>query len=80
MAMGGAVLPVKKYDSGGMWPPGTFGYNGTGKTETVRTAEQESRLGGPLQVRVFIGQRELTDIVRVEIDEKNRQAANSFNL
>lgn len=80
MAMGGAVLPVKKYDTGGMWPPGTFGYNGTGKPEVVRTAEQEARLGGPLQVRVFIGQRELTDIVRVEIDEKNRQAANSFNL
>ena len=80
MSLGGAVLPVKKYDTGGMWPPGTFGYNGTGKAEVVRTAEQEARLGGPLQVRVFIGQRELTDIVRVEIDEKNRQAANSFNL
>jgi hypothetical protein len=77
------VLGIKTFDTGllaGGWAPGTLAYNGTSKHETVRTAEQEARLGSPLQVRVFIGQRELTDIVRVEIDEKNRQAANSFNL
>ena len=77
------ALGVKTFDTGlraGGWEPGTLAYNGTGKTETVRTAEQESRLGGPLNVRVFIGSKELTDIVRVEMDEKNRQAANSFNL
>ena len=80
MSLGGAVLPVKKYDTGGPWPPGTFGYNGTGKTETVRTAEQESSLGGPLNVRVFIGDQELRGMVRVEVDDKFRDDANSFGL
>lgn len=33
------------YDGGGGLPPGyTLAYNGTGRTETIRTAEQESSL------------------------------------
>jgi hypothetical protein len=64
LAAGGRYRP---YDSGGLLMPGlTMAYNGTGKAETVRTAEQEAALGGGVNVRVFIGERELTDIVRVE--------------
>jgi acid phosphatase family membrane protein YuiD len=43
MKMGGRVL-VR--DQGGPLPHGMFAYNGSGKTETVRTAEQERALGG----------------------------------
>lgn len=32
------------YDQGGKWPSGTVGYNNSGKTETVRTHEQELAL------------------------------------
>jgi hypothetical protein len=74
------ALGVPKYDTGGPWPPGTLGFNGTGKTETVRTAEQEAKLGGPVNVRVFIGDQELRGLVRVEVDDKFRDDANSFNL
>lgn len=36
------------YDQGGILPPGfTMAYNGTGKSETIRTAEQEAALSGP---------------------------------
>jgi hypothetical protein len=64
LAAGGGYKP---YDSGGLLEPGyTLAYNGTGKAETVRTAGQEAALQQPVQVRVFIGERELTDIVRVE--------------
>ena len=42
-AQAGAL--VAKYDTGGSLPPGlTLAYNGTGKNETVRTAEQEAAL------------------------------------
>ena len=46
-------------DSGGLLQPGyTLAYNGTGKPETVRTAEQEAGIGRPISVRVFIGDRD----------------------
>lgn len=42
MAAGGAVKPLV-FDAGGMLPPGpSFVYNGTGKSETVRTAAQDA--------------------------------------
>ena len=54
------------YDGGGLLPPGlTFAYNGTGLNEQVLTA---GRAAPAVNVRVFIGDRELTDIVRVETD------------
>ena len=74
------ALGIRKYDTGGPWPPGTFGYNGTGKTETVRTAEQEAAIGGPLQVRVFIGNEEFRGYIRTEVDEANADLARSFNI
>lgn len=49
MAGGGLVpkLPIRAYDSGGDLPPGlTLAVNGTGRTETVRTHEQERSLSG----------------------------------
>lgn len=45
------------YDNGGGLKPGwTMAYNGTGKTETIRTAEQESALGGDITVIAQFGE------------------------
>jgi phage-related protein len=77
------ALGVQKFDTGlraGGWAPGTLAYNGTGKTETVRTAEQEAAVGRPMQIRVFIGDREISEIARVEVDEAFRDMATSFNI
>lgn len=42
-------LRMQQYDSGGLLQPGyTLAYNGTGKPETIRTAEQEAALRGGL--------------------------------
>jgi hypothetical protein len=49
----GGVLGAGVYDRGGLLPPGlTLAYNGTGKPERIRTAEQEAALRGPAQ---FVG-------------------------
>jgi hypothetical protein len=63
------ALGVGVYDGGGKWPSGTLGYNGTGKNETVRTAEQEAALRRPLIVEnhIEIG-GEVVRVVRTEID------------
>jgi len=77
------ALGVQKFDTGlkaGGWAPGTLAYNGTGKTETVRTAEQEAAVGRPMQIRVFIGDREISEIARVEVDEAFRDMATSYNI
>ncbi|MCX4825122.1 peptidoglycan DD-metalloendopeptidase family protein [Streptomyces sp. NBC_01142] len=67
------------YDEGGMLPTGlSLVANGTGKPEPVFTSSQWDTLrasagrgGGPTQVhadvRVYVGDREITDIVRTEI-------------
>lgn len=48
MAKGGQV---RKYDTGGTLPPGfTMAYNGTGRNETIRTANQEAALTGPVRL------------------------------
>lgn len=42
---------VRKYDTGGTLPPGyTMAFNGTGKNETIRTAEQEKNLNAPVRI------------------------------
>jgi hypothetical protein len=47
VAMAGGGLVPRAYDTGGALAPGlTLAYNGTGKNETVRTAEQEKALTG----------------------------------
>jgi hypothetical protein len=62
--------PVEReYDGGGWLDPGyTLAYNGTGQRERVLTNEQYAGAAQPMSVRVFIGDRELTDIVDVRID------------
>lgn len=50
MAGGGLVpnVPMKRYDTGGPLEPGlTLAMNGTGRTETVRTATQEKNVNEP---------------------------------
>jgi len=40
---GGAVQPsIGVFDKGGAWPDGMWGYNGSGKTEFVRTHDEET--------------------------------------
>jgi hypothetical protein len=52
------------YDGGGYLMPGvTMAYNGTGKPERIRTAEQESALGGPTQVTLQLDRDAVTDLL-----------------
>lgn len=49
IAMGGgglvdALLDARSFDTGGLWQPNTFGFNGSGGVETVRNQRQEGRL------------------------------------
>ena len=87
-AMGGRVTP-HWYDDGGMIPPGlSLVANGTGKPEPVFTDGQWSDIrsakggGGTAQihadVRVFVGDREITDIVRTEINTYDKAIADSM--
>jgi hypothetical protein len=49
-AQGGPVK-ARKYDTGGVLPPGyTMAFNGTGKNETIRTSEQEKNLQAPMRI------------------------------
>ncbi|MGW1268200.1 transglycosylase SLT domain-containing protein, partial [Streptomyces sp. NPDC002491] len=84
-----ANLPPMGYDSGGWLPPGyTSVYNGTGKPEAIFTSEQFADIraakggGGPTtvhaDVRVFVGDREITDIVRTEINTYDTDAATAL--
>lgn len=76
------------YDSGGWMPAGSsVAVNGTRKPEAVLTARQwdamESlaRQGAePPQVRVFIGDRELTDLVRVQVHDYDHRVARATRL
>lgn len=70
------------YDSGGWLEPGyTLAYNGTGKRERVLTAEQAAGVGQTsVAVRVFLGDRELTDLVRVELDSTLAGRATSATI
>jgi phage-related protein len=75
------------YDNGGYLPTGTsLVYNHTGHPEPVFTSQQfadiranAERGGGPstvnADVRVFVGDREITDIVRTEIDVHDANTA-----
>ena len=62
---------VSLFDDGGWLQPGQFAFNGLSKPEPVFTPGQWSKLGasgpGDVEVRVFIGDRELTDIVDTQI-------------
>ncbi|MEV5319162.1 peptidoglycan DD-metalloendopeptidase family protein [Streptomyces sp. NPDC052687] len=77
------------YDDGGYLEPGlNLVANGTGRPEPVFTDGQWSDIraaksGGAAtlqaDVRVFVGDRELTDIVRTEIDVYDSDAATALN-
>jgi hypothetical protein len=78
------------YDDGGYLPPGgTMAMNHTGRPEPVFTAAQWDTLRanvgnrGPstvnADVRVFVGDREITDIVRTEIDVYDAAVTNELN-
>lgn len=77
------------YDDGGMIPPGlSLVANGTGKPEPVFTSGQWSDIraakgGGTstihADVRVFVGDREITDIVRTEINTYDSEIATDLD-
>ncbi|GGW80864.1 hypothetical protein [Streptomyces griseoloalbus] len=63
-----------KYDNGGMLQPGfNLAYNGTGRPEPVLTGSQFNALArgsqqlGDLQVNVYVGDQQITDIARAEV-------------
>ncbi|WP_026058294.1 peptidoglycan DD-metalloendopeptidase family protein [Streptomyces sp. SS] len=77
------------YDDGGYLPPGlNLVANGTGKPEPVFTSAQWETLranagrgGTPniiVESRTFLGDRELTDIVRTEIDIRDADTARAL--
>ncbi|AKZ59158.1 Metalloendopeptidase-like membrane protein [Streptomyces ambofaciens ATCC 23877] len=78
------------YDDGGYLQPGlSLVANGTGRPEPVFTGSQWADIraaksgGGPATVnaavRVFVGDREITDIVRTEIDTYDSATATDLN-
>ncbi|MFI5795156.1 peptidoglycan DD-metalloendopeptidase family protein [Streptomyces sp. NPDC051677] len=77
------------YDDGGYLPPGlSLVANGTGSPEPVFTGSQwndirASKSSGPTtvhaDVRVFVGDREITDIVRTEINTYDAEVATDLN-
>ncbi|WP_394434768.1 NlpC/P60 family protein [Streptomyces sp. SGAir0957] len=63
-----------KYDRGGFLQPGfNLAYNGTGRPEPVLTGSQFNSMAsrqesiGDVSVKVFVGDREITDIARTEV-------------
>ncbi|MGW2950781.1 aggregation-promoting factor C-terminal-like domain-containing protein [Streptomyces eurythermus] len=80
------------YDDGGYLPPGlSLVANGTGRPEPVFTSQQFADIraakggggGGPTtiqaDVHVFVGDREITDIVRTEITTYDSDVATDLN-
>ncbi|MEU6768626.1 phage tail tape measure protein [Streptomyces sp. NPDC046853] len=72
--------PAKKYDTGGWLQPGlTATVNATGQPEAVLTASQWRVAAGALagggigdlNVSVYVGDREITDIARTEVHRSN---------
>ena len=68
------------FDSGGYLPEGlSLAYNGTGRPEPVFTTQQANALTsravtpglGDLDVYVYVGDREITDIARAEVRASN---------
>ncbi|MFB7114043.1 peptidoglycan DD-metalloendopeptidase family protein [Streptomyces sp. NPDC056291] len=76
------------YDNGGYLPPGlNLVANGTGKPEPVFTSQQWATLsaakGGATElhadVRVYVGDREITDIVDTRIELREESTASAIN-
>lgn len=63
-----ASVPVASYDSGGALPPWlSVAYNGT------RAPPEPVGGIGDVSVQVFVGDREITDIVDVRLDDRARR-------
>ncbi|MFJ8599973.1 transglycosylase SLT domain-containing protein [Streptomyces shenzhenensis] len=86
-AEGGRIVPTW-FDDGGHLPPGlSLVANGTGKPEPVFTGSQWSDIraskGGTTtllaDVRVFVGDREITDIVDTRIELHDEATASDIN-
>lgn len=59
-------LPFRKFDKGGFLPTGvSIAYNGTGAPEPVGSM-------GDINIQVFVGQREITDIIDVRMNGRSR--------
>jgi hypothetical protein len=67
-------MGIRTFDGGGQWRSGTLGVNLSGKTETVRTAEQERALARPITIPIYIGD-EVVRVVRGEIGSDGEFAA-----
>ncbi len=64
----------RPFDQGGIWKSGTAGVNLSGRDELVLSPSQtEAYLGGGQipSIRIWVGDREITDIVKVEIDRSD---------
>lgn len=62
----GTRAHLATYDDGGLLQPGyTLAYNGTGQTETIRTAGQEAALAPQVDVKVYLDGEEWRGIAQV---------------
>ncbi|WP_442803665.1 hypothetical protein OG411_30080 [Streptomyces pseudogriseolus] len=75
-----------KYDNGGMLQPGfNLAYNGTGRPEPVLTGAQFNALArggqqvGDLQVTVYVGDQQITDIARAEVRTAQGELIQTLN-
>ncbi|MBV9871845.1 MAG: phage tail tape measure protein [Frankiaceae bacterium] len=63
------------FDSGGVWPSGTLGINLSGHDElVVPHGKWQTSAPSSIDVKVYVGDREITDIVRVELNTRDRDA------
>jgi hypothetical protein len=69
------------YDDGGWLKPGyTMAYNGTGKAERIRTAEQEAALsGGPVAISLQLDGPAVTDLLNGRIVNVVSGVTRTFN-
>lgn len=70
------------HDSGGWLQPGQLGFNGLRQPEAVLTPQQWQAMTtlatqgpGDIDVHVYVGDREITDIVRTEVSSSQRDLA-----
>ncbi|MBB1253167.1 peptidoglycan DD-metalloendopeptidase family protein [Streptomyces sp. OF3] len=72
------------YDSGGWLKPGQLGFNGLSQPEAVLTPRQWDAMSalaarggsaGDVEVHVYVGDREITDIVRTEVRTSHQRLA-----
>jgi hypothetical protein len=82
----GRAAQAAIHDNGGYMMPGELGINKTKTPEPVFTSNQWQDIsklaagnGGDVHVKVYVGDREITDIVRTEVDKGHDDLANLLN-